>query len=78
MPGLLYPTYQKFYSACKEEWMGCFTAREDELSEESLVKQVNKMLSAREFQQKLRENGYRIECSFLDASKDRVFEIKAR
>ena len=63
---------------CKEEWMGCFTAREDELSEESLVKQANKMLSAREFQQKLRENGYRIECSFLYASKDRVFEIKAR
>ncbi len=63
---------------CKDEWMGSFTARQEDLAEEMLVKQVNKLLSDKEFQRKLRENGYRIECSFLDSSKDKVYEIKAR
>ena len=41
---------------CKDEWMGSFTARQEDLAEEMLVKQVNKLLSDKEFKRKLREN----------------------
>ena len=62
---------------CKDKWMGGFDASEDELAEEQLVEQVNRFLSAREFQERMRENGYSIVCSFLNPDKDRVYTIKA-
>lgn len=61
---------------CNGEWMGSFTAEEAEISGDALVKRVNKWLSTKEFQNKLRRNGYRIECSFLESSKDMIFEIQ--
>ena len=61
-----------------EEWMGCFTAGTEDLSETSLVKEVNEILSVREFQKKLKEHGYRIECSFLDTSKNKVYEKRQK
>jgi hypothetical protein len=69
---------ERVKNTSKDEWMGSFTAHDEDLTEETLVKQVNKLLSDKEIQKKLSENGYRIECSFLDSSKDKVYEIKAR
>jgi hypothetical protein len=56
----------------------CFVAEETELSEEKLIKQANKMLSAKEFQKKLRSSGYKIECCFLDSTKDKTYEIASK
>ena len=62
---------------CNDEWMGSFTAYEDELSLENLKKEVNKLLSDREFQRQLKKNGYRIECTFLDSTKNIVWKIES-
>ncbi len=50
-------------------------AESTELAEEHLIKQTNKLLSTREFKEQLRNNGYKLECCFLDSTKDKTYEI---
>ena len=60
---------------CDGQWYSSMCVDTSDLSRESLMKKTVVKQILREYKNKFKERGFRIECNFLDAAKDIIYEI---
>ena len=60
---------------CDGQWYSSMCVDTSDLSRESLMKKTVVKQILKEYKNKFKECGFRIECNFLDSTKDIIYEI---